>query len=231
MMNAKNLELKLNQYFKGELSREELGLWAMKLYYELMKGEYIQLEKLQVYHFLKTISTFHVIPNDITEEYPCTEKEVQEILEILEGKRDIYYTFNIKIYEGLYKKEQYINSQKIYAQLRNTIEKVDKDNISPEVISELVAYYKKNKNIKDVQTLIGLLECHIKGIIAENINIEEEIADFRQSVGIYVGGTSISKENFLPNLRKLLDCILGDSFFRVSIAYIKGKPHLSLIFL
>jgi len=43
MMNAKNLELKLNQYFKGELSREELGLWAMKLYYELMKGEYIQL--------------------------------------------------------------------------------------------------------------------------------------------------------------------------------------------
>ena len=60
-------------------------------------------------------------------------------MEILEGKRDIYYTFNIKIYEGLYKKEQYINSQKIYAQLRNTIEKVDKDNISPEVISELVA--------------------------------------------------------------------------------------------
>ena len=82
-----------------------------------------------------------------------------------------------------------------------------------------------------MQTLIGLLECHIKGIIAENINIEEEIADFRQSVGIYVGGTSISKENFLPNLRKLLDCILGDSFFRVSIAYIKCKPYLSLIFL
>lgn len=64
--------------------------------YELMKGEYIQLEKLQVYHFLKTISTFHVIPNDISEEYPCTEKEVQEILEIklimkrLENKFDFY---------------------------------------------------------------------------------------------------------------------------------------------
>mgnify|MGYP001041126075 CR=1 FL=1 len=119
MINAKNLELKLNQYFKGELLKEEMGIWSMKAYYALMKGEYIQLEKLQVYHFLKTISTFHVIPNDITEEYPCTEKKVKDILEILKGK---CYTFNIKIYDGLYHTEPFKNRWKQYEQLRNAIE-------------------------------------------------------------------------------------------------------------
>ena len=229
MMNTKILEQKISQYDNGELTRKELGLCAMRAYYSLMRGEYVELEKLMVYHFLKTISTFHVVPDDLADEYPCSEEEVKDIMEILRGKKDLCYTFNIRIYENLYKKEPYKSKWEIFKQLRKDIEETNKDRISPLVINELADYAKQS--VDEICTLVDLLECHIKGIIMENINLKEGIVDFRQSVGIYVAGTMVNRENFIPNLKKLFSCIMGETYFRVSVVYKRGEPHLSLILL
>ncbi len=229
MINAIYLKQKINQYFNGELSKKELGLWSMRAYYALMQGEYIELDKLEIYHFLKTISTFHIVPNDIADEYPCTEEEVKDIMEVLAGKKDLCFSFNIRIYEGLYKKEPYTSRWEIFQQLRREIEEADRDNISSLMTHKLIAYSKQS--VDKVNTLVDLLECHIKGIIAENIDLEEEIVDFRQSAGIYVAGMTVNRENFISSLKKLFDCILGISFFRVSIVYKKGISHLSLVLL
>lgn len=228
MINAECLEQKINQFFCGELSRKDLGLWSMQAYYALMKGEYIEIDKLSIYHFLKTISTFHTIPNDIADEYPCSEEEVKEIMEILCGKKDLCYTFNIRIYKNLYQKEPYKSRWEVFKQLRNDLEDIDAENIPSSLVNELVKYSKQN--IDEINTLVDLLECHLKGIIADNINSEEEIIDFRQSIGIYVG-RNVNKENFTQNLKKLLECIMGESLFRISIAYKKGIAHLSFILL
>ena len=88
-----------------------------------------------------------------------------------------------------------------------------------------------NRKLDGIKSLVELFEYHIKGIIAENIDFEEEVLDYRQSVGIYVGGSSINQINFIPNLNKLLECVMGDLFFRVSIVYKRGVPNLSLILL
>ena len=229
MINAKCLEQKINQFFHGELSRKDLGLWSKQAYYDLMKGEYIEIEKLSIYRFLRTISTFHTLPNDMADEYPCSEEEVKEIREILCGKKDICYTFHIRIYENLYQKEPYKSRWEVFKQLRNDLEDIDIEHIPFSLVEELEKYSKQN--INEINTLVDLLECHLKGIIADNINFEEEIIDFRQSVGIYVGGTKVNKENFIQNLKKLLECIMGESFFRISIAYKKGIAHLSFILL
>lgn len=227
LVNAKQLEQKIDQYYHKIITKHELGLWSMQAYYELMKGEYIEIDKLQIYHFLRTISTFHQIPNDIADEYPCTEEEVLNMKEILCGKRDINYTFNIKISKNIYQNQNYKTRYMRFEKLQKNIEQLSLDNIPPSILDEWIEYI--NEDIKEVQTLIDLLECHIKGIITENIDLEEKIIDFRQSVGIYVGGTNINKQNFIPNLKKILDCIIGNISFRVSIIYTKGTPHLSLL--
>ena len=103
------------------------------------------------------------------------------------------------------------------------------DYISQSQVKILTQY--ANRKVDGIKSLVELFEYHIKGIIAENIDFEEEVLDYRQSVGIYVGGSSINQINFIPNLNKLLECVMGDLFFRVSIVYKRGVPNLSLILL
>lgn len=229
LINSKQLKQKIEQYCNKAITKDELGLWSMQAYYELMKGEYIEIDKLQIYHFLRTISTFHQKPNDIADEYPCTEEEVINIKEILCGKKDIYYTFNIKIFKNIYQNEIYTNRWIKFEKLKKHIDEISLGKIAPSIINEWIEYI--NQNVDEIQTLIDLLECHIKGMISENLDTEEKIIDFRQSVGIYAGGININKENFIPNLKKLLACIMGNTFFRVSVVYKKGIPYLSLILL
>lgn len=147
MINTKILEQKISQYDNGEFTKKELGLWSMQAYYSLMRGEYVELDKLVVYHFLKTISTFHVVPDDLADEYPCSEEEVKDIMEVLHGKKDLCYTFNVRIYENLYKKEPYKSKWKIFKQLREGIEKANNDCISSLVINELADYAKHRRKL------------------------------------------------------------------------------------
>lgn len=105
LINSQILIQKINEYFNKEIKKEDLGLWAMEAYYALI--EYIEVGKLEKYHFLRKISTFHMVPNDITGEYPCSEKEVLEVKEILCGGKDMHYTFNLKVFKSIYQNEAY----------------------------------------------------------------------------------------------------------------------------
>ena len=59
-INLKILKQKIDEYYNKTISKDDLGKWASKGYYALMKGEYIEIEKLEIYHFVRTISTFHI---------------------------------------------------------------------------------------------------------------------------------------------------------------------------
>ena len=201
----------------------------MEAYYALMKGEYIEVGKLEIYHFLRKISTFHMVPNDITGEYPCSEKEVLEVKEILCGEKDMNYTFNLKVFKSMYQNEAYKWREEEFKKLRGIVEKTSLNDIPSSVMNILIDYVNQDSN--EIHSLVDLFEEHIKGIIAENIDFEEEILDFRQSVGIYTGGREVNKKAFIPNLKKLLDCVIGDIPFRISIIYKKGKPNVSLVLL
>ncbi len=229
LVNSKILEQKIDQYYNKIISKHDLGLWSMEAYYALMKGEYIEIEKLQIYHFLRKISTFHIKPNNLTDEYPCSDEEVLEIKEILCGRKDIYFTFNIKIFKNIYSSEIYKSKLDDFKRLKKVINEISMDYISQSQVKILTQY--ANRKLDGIKSLVELFEYHIKGIIAENIDFEEEVLDYRQSVGIYVGGSSINQINFIPNLNKLLECVMGDLFFRVSIVYKRGVPNLSLILL
>lgn len=229
LVNSKILEQKIDQYYNKIISKHDLGLWSMEAYYALMKGEYIEIEKLQIYHFLRKISTFHITPNKLTDEYPCSEEEVLEIKEILCGRKDICFTFNIKISKNIYSGEKYKSKLNDFERLKEVINEISLNHISQSHVKLLIQFV--NRKLDGMQSLVELFEYHIKGIIAENIDFEEEILDYRQYVGIYVGGSNINQINFISDLNKLLECVMGELFFRVSIVYTKGIPNLSLVLL
>ena len=37
----------LNKYFRGELTKNELGMWGEKAFYDLLKGGYIENKKIK----------------------------------------------------------------------------------------------------------------------------------------------------------------------------------------
>ena len=38
----------LNKYFRGELTKNELGMWGEKAFYDLLKGGYIENKKIDL---------------------------------------------------------------------------------------------------------------------------------------------------------------------------------------
>lgn len=168
-----------------------------------------------------------MVPNDIKDEYPCSEKEVLEIRDILCGRKDIQYTFAIKIFKGIYQNEVYKWRLEEFRKLRKFIDGISLNASSSPAIDTLIEYM--NKDINEIQSLIDLFEAHLKSIISENIDFDDKILDFRQSVGIYVGGCNVNEKIFVPNLKKLLECVMGEVYFRISIIYKKGTPCLSII--
>lgn len=227
VINSGVLEQKINQYFDNKINKDNLGLWAMEAYYALMKGEYIDIDKLPLYHFLRKLSTFHIVPDDMADEYPCSEKEVLEIRDVLCGKKDIHYTFNIKIYKNIYQKEPYRWKMDGLQRLRELIDKICVNDVSSAIMYQLMNYV--NQETGEIHTLIDLFEMNIKDMIAENIDFDEEILDFRQSVGIYTGGSEANKKVFVPDLKRVLECVMGEKQFRISVIYKKGLPYLSMI--
>ena len=227
MIDSELLKEKINLYFGGKIKKYDLGLWAMEAYYELMKGDYIEIEKLKIYHFLKMISTIHTEADDIADEYPCSEDTVWNIGKILEGKKDKHYTFNIKIAKCIYQKDQYKCKFENFLKLKEILECCDIDKVPLSAMSMLIDY--ANKDVKEINSLIDLFELNVKNIILENYDIEEEKFDFRQSVGIYVGGSDINKNNFLMNLKKLLNCVMGEFYFRIVMVYKKGIAYITLV--
>ena len=227
-INLKILKQKIDEYYNKTISKDDLGKWASKGYYALMKGEYIEIEKLEIYHFVRTISTFHIKPNDKKDEFPCSEEEVAKIRAILCGREDICYTVNIRIYQNLYLEEKYIAKLEEFKGLKEIIDIISLEEVLPLQIDFLIKY--GSHKPKEILTLVDLLEENIKDIIIENIDLDEKQLDLIQTVGIYAGGGSkINRQNFLPSLNKLLDCVMGNIIFRISIIYKKGMPYLSII--
>ena len=95
--DVNELKIKVDEYFLGRLTKENLGKWAEKAYYELLKGGYVEKKKVVLYPFLKIISKFHNESNDIEDVYPCTEEEVKDIQQILHGNLEFDYQIEMAI--------------------------------------------------------------------------------------------------------------------------------------
>ena len=49
--DVNELKIKVDEYFLGRLTKENLGKWAEKAYYELLKGGYVEKKKVVLYQW------------------------------------------------------------------------------------------------------------------------------------------------------------------------------------
>ncbi|MDR2939025.1 MAG: hypothetical protein LBV08_01755 [Clostridiales bacterium] len=219
---------KLKQYYNADITKKELGLWAMQSYYDLLQGGYIYIEKLKVYYFLKTLSTFHIMPNDIKDEFPCTADEVLNIYEVMCGRRNANYTFNLRINKKILHQEVEDSRKACLDKIYTSIfEHSSGSLLNSSKIFEIDEY--AYKNIPNTNTLIDILESNIMSILIEHINVSDGIFDFNQTSGLYIGGRDTEPQEFTHSVLKLFSCIMGEKCFRICILYAQGICNLTLI--
>lgn len=223
------LREKLDDYFSGKISKENLGKWAEKAYYDLLKGGYVESEKIVIYPFLRMISTFHLEENDRDDIYPCSEESVKKIQNILLGKInynfDIEMSIPIQVYT-MFKERSYFDKERRdkFFELKNIItsdykqeSKINGD-IAKHLESIMCLNYAKG-------TIQGLLEEHIflclKNLF-KNYLLEEEQNHFK----LYA---QKSKQNLIiERLLSYLDSYIGNKNFYIFVTFKEGISNIFL---
>lgn len=226
------LREKIDDYFVGKLSKKELGQWAGKAYFDLLKGGYVETEKIVIYPFLKNISTFHLEENDIEDVFPCSEESIKEIQDIVCGKTnwcfDVEISLPIQVYT-MFKNKPCFN--------------VERRNIFLEIQDAVIQYSKQKCKFENLVTIcvnkLGNMKCP-ENTVQELL--EERI--FKLMEILYDGGDADAKRktsfqlfplksgygiHLKDKLLEYLDSYIGNRSFHLIISYKNGAPDIFLL--
>lgn len=225
------LQSKLDYYFTGKISKIELGQWANKAYYDVLKGGYIEIEKVTIYPLLKILSTFHVEADERNDVYPCTEEKVRKIKEIVDGKIDIDFdiemSFPVQVY-NMFKERPYYDKERreIFVKLRNIIACILEQGgmIDEEMVKQLeIIRYLNYQN----QTVQGILEKHIFSII--RILLENSIINGKNKENYKLYAKKADKNTITKKMLDYLDGYIGNNNFHLLVSLKKGVPDIFII--
>lgn len=225
------LREKIDSYFLGTLSKEELGRWAEKAYYDLLKGGYIEKKKIVLYPFLKTISQFYIENNDIEDRYSCSEEDVKYISRILHGKEEYDFQVEIAIPVQIYSfdvnKECWnITKRELFIELRNaiTLWNVDEKKGEKELCEQLKQLCEMpllNNTIQDI------LQNSLIRICKSVFDVNTLGVKQKKYMKLYAKGES--QKSLVIKLLEYLDCYIGNRNFNVLVSYKEGLPDLLLL--
>lgn len=232
------LQEKLRTYFNGELTKNELGNWAKAEYQKILQGDYIIIDKLKVYIFIKNISNVQIVPNDIKDEYPCPEEEVRRIYDILLGKYNFRSILKLRIPQWLF--GMYENVQcnlswglakerfEIMTQVRGVIvDCIQKKHVSIRGIDLLHDYI--DSNVKCSGTLIDLFDSYAIELLRYYCEFDGNSIVFKQSQGLYISRNDFSKDNAAEDILNILDYATGNASFKLCVGYENGVADFTIL--
>lgn len=229
--NTKKLMEKIDRYFEGELSKDDLGRWAKRAYYDLLKGGYVENEKIVVYPFVKIISTFHLIENEKDDIYPCAEENIKMIQDILHGRRDFDFSVEMSIpiqVFSMFNERCYFDKERreIFLKLRNMLVcYFDQDHVfSNEMlvqIEEVMCLKHRDKVVLDTleKYIFSFLRYFFKNCSNE-LGLKKNLKLYAQK----------SEHNIIAEkLISYLDCYVGKRNFEMFISYVDGKSNSIIV--
>lgn len=222
-----DIKKKIDNYILGNLSKEELGEWAKIAYFDLLKGEYLEIKKIMGYPFLKKISTFHIEEDDIRDIFPCSIEEIKFIRDVLIGKHNEAYSIEIGIPWN-------INSENLGLDKRKKAQYINLISILNRYLNEQMFTkedYKECINVLKMAadkpgTIQFILENYIKSFLKSNINCEEQSLDLHQGMGIYVRKRK-TEIDMLNKVIAYLECYIGERNLVVDVLFISGIPQIT----
>ena len=87
------LNEQIDMYFSKKISSDELGQWAKTAYYDLLKGGYIEVDKLYSYP----------CSNEKEDSAFCKDKRLIEIQNVLKHQKDYIFSVTVRLPELPYK--------------------------------------------------------------------------------------------------------------------------------
>lgn len=224
------LRSRVDDYFRNTLSKANLGKWAEYAYYDLLKGGYIEIKKIVLYPFLKTLSSIHVPPNDVKDIYPCAEKDVIDIQRILHGERVFDFHVEMAIPPQVYtmfSENQYFDTEK-----REKMCSLKRDILCYTQNQTDGAQFSKYINLfptvnKETETILDIIENYIARLCITLFDTDAHEVKRKKVSKLY---PIKNEQNSLINkLVEYLDCYIGVRNFNIVISYRDGEPDMLLL--
>lgn len=221
------LKEKLNDYFSGELSDKDLGKWANRIYYDILKGGYLRKDKLMIYPFVKKIAQFGIEINDREDRYPIEENEVCHINDILNGNCNFNFQMDISVPLILYRNS---NNEFLKIEHRhlfeNLLEEIEQYELQKTGFENLQEQAKKIIKLPTDDALIlsdlqRMIVRYCKTIFGTDLVSSEKIARLYTK--------NISKSPF-EKLKTYLKYYLGEESFQVGISYENGNAEYTIFY-
>lgn len=227
--NINELRIKIDGYFNGTVTKNELGSWASFRYYDLLTGGSIECDKIILYPFLKMVSEFHIEEDDAKDIFPTSESEIKKIQNILHGNENFEFQFEMGIPEHLYKpglnKENFnLQKRELFIELKAALE----DYFNKEESQNL--YLKINELFNQpgqTNTILDMLEERIVKIIKAIFEITDDDIQLKRRIRLY--GNKSEHRNIVDKLMEYLDYYLGEKMFNVLVFYENGVPDLEIL--
>lgn len=218
LMDIKN---KIATYQRGELTKEQLSKWAENQYYCMLKGNYIILEQLKVYPFMKILSQVGIEENDVKDEYPCSEEDIANIYNIVEGSKEYAFKVSVGIPEFIFNTScnDFFDSGKrsqVY-QIRQILQQ-DRDLKNDNNIDVVKQFIDTIDASMEPVTLLDMLEQNIRTILQCRLNKN----DFK----LYPTNGGCDKD--MTRLEHYLDCYLGERDINIFACYKNGECGISI---
>ncbi|MDE6312595.1 MAG: hypothetical protein K2M46_03085 [Lachnospiraceae bacterium] len=236
-MNAnKNTFIKkIGSYLKQEVNRRTLGRWAESDYFDLLRGEYIENDKLALYPFVKVIADTYVALQEKTKGEWGIEDELKGFVYILRGKQDYDFKIQTRLPKDL--NASYCNSKMFdieriqeFREVKQTIlNYIHKKELAPkEVVRLRDLFYQPQKQPDSLYTL---LEQYISIIIKSLFDIQENDVEITlvRKTDFSIYAAKDDQTELTDKLLAYLDCYLGERYFYVMGTYRSGKANLSIL--
>lgn len=232
--DLQDLRKRVNDYFAGELSKKDLGVWCQKAHLDLLKGGYVEVRKIILYPFIQTLSQFHIESNDLADEYPCTEEEVKEIQSVLYGCKDFCYQMEMGIpacvYDMFPENSNFdVKKRDVFAEIRKEVLAYQEDTADRSFSeSKLFEFIHSFALIKcEPETVQDMLEKEIWKLCMALFDRDSVKLERKRLTIMF----PLEKEGDcgMEKLIEYLDCYLGNRSFNVVVSFVEGEPEVALL--
>lgn len=215
LINCSIVKSKVNNYLSGDISKKELSVWAYKAKHTLLTYE-------NVYELSNAPLQEIIIPlTQVDGLDPCKHEDIVRILNILDGREDVFYTYHLMI------KSEF--QEEAIQRVREHFKKYkERSHLSTTEIEEIRVFVEKER--QNPRSIIDLLSFQIAALLSTGYffrPVDEELL-FGFHSAVYVQQEDEREDRYLDKLLHLLDCACGFEPVCVFINYHKGVPDISL---
>lgn len=185
-----DLKNRAEMYSSGKLPLEELRLWSKKAYYEFLLNDFLVIDRIYTYPFIRIFSSANSGGEDISDD------EIKRCVNIIGGSEDYFFRYRLTIPQKIKGMNAYESIRHYYRKLHDSL-KLD------EPFSEERKTAFSGKNIATISDMLEFKIQHMTKDLAEN--------DY--SIDMYFNKTNNYSSNKLKDIILSYGELLCDEYF------------------